>query len=97
MLFAEKSRTNNPTTVPVRANIELHIKRLKRKVLALDGDLRQIATLGGVSQFNRDSGAMRGGRTVWDARVRVRASNAAAAPDSRQMWQTSKLDTGALH
>ena len=35
---------------------------------------RQIATLVGVAPFNRDSGTMRGKRTVWGGRARVRAS-----------------------
>ena len=35
---------------------------------------RQIAALVGVAPFNRDSGTMRGRRTVWGGRARVRAS-----------------------
>ena len=35
---------------------------------------RQIAALVGVAPFNRDSGTMRGKRTVWGGRARVRAS-----------------------
>ena len=35
---------------------------------------RQIAALVGVAPFNRDSGTMRGMRTVWGGRARVRAS-----------------------
>ena len=34
---------------------------------------RQVAALVGVAPFNRDSGAMRGKRTVWGGRARVRA------------------------
>ena len=34
---------------------------------------RQVAALVGVASFNRDSGAMRGKRTVWGGRARVRA------------------------
>ena len=37
-------------------------------------DRRQIAALVGVAPFNRDSGTLRGKRTVWDGRARVRAS-----------------------
>ena len=37
-------------------------------------DRRQIAALVGVAPFNRDSGALRGKRTVWGGRARVRAS-----------------------
>ena len=37
-------------------------------------DRRQIAALVGVAPFNRDSGALRGKRTVWGGRARVRAT-----------------------
>ena len=37
-------------------------------------DRRQIAALVGVAPFNRDSGALRGKRTVWGGRSRVRAA-----------------------
>ena len=37
-------------------------------------DRRQIAALMGVAPFNRDSGALRGKRTVWGGRARVRTS-----------------------
>ena len=37
-------------------------------------DRRQIAALVGVAPFNRDSGALRGRRTVWGGRARVRAT-----------------------
>ena len=37
-------------------------------------DSRQVAALVGVAPFNRDSGTMRGKRTVWGGRARVRAS-----------------------
>ena len=37
-------------------------------------DRRQVAALVGVAPFNRDSGAMRGKRTVWGGRARVRAA-----------------------
>ena len=37
-------------------------------------DRRQIAALVGVAPFNRDSGTLRGRRTVWGGRARVRAS-----------------------
>ena len=36
-------------------------------------DRREIAALAGVAPFNRDSGALRGKRTVWGGRSRVRA------------------------
>ena len=36
-------------------------------------DRRQIAALVGVAPFNRDSGTLRGRRTVWGGRARVRA------------------------
>ena len=36
-------------------------------------DRRQIAALVGVAPFNRDSGTIRGKRTVWGGRARVRA------------------------
>ena len=36
-------------------------------------DRRQVAALVGVAPFNRDSGTLRGRRTVWDGRARVRA------------------------
>ena len=36
-------------------------------------DRRQIAALVGVAPFNRDSGTLRGKRTVWGVRGRVRA------------------------
>ena len=36
-------------------------------------DRRQIASLVGVAPFNRDSGTLRGKRTVWGGRARVRA------------------------
>ena len=35
---------------------------------------RQIAALVGVAPFNRDSGALRGKRTVWGGRARIRAA-----------------------
>ena len=35
---------------------------------------RQIATLVGVAPFNRDSGTLRGKRTVWGGRARVRTA-----------------------
>ena len=35
---------------------------------------RQIAVLVGVAPYNRDSGALRGKRTVWGGRARVRAA-----------------------
>ena len=35
---------------------------------------KQIAALVGVAPFNRDSGTLRGRRTVWGGRARVRAS-----------------------
>ena len=35
---------------------------------------RQIAPLVGLAPFNRDSGTIRGKRTVWGGRARVRAS-----------------------
>lgn len=37
-------------------------------------DRRQIASLVGVAPFNRDSGTLRGRRTVWGGRARVRAT-----------------------
>ena len=37
-------------------------------------DRRQIAALVGVAPFNRDSGTMRGRRTIWGGRARVRAA-----------------------
>ena len=37
-------------------------------------DRKQIAALVGVAPFNRDSGTMRGKRTVWGGRAKVRAS-----------------------
>ena len=37
-------------------------------------DRKQIAALVGVAPINRDSGAMRGKRTVWGGRARVRAA-----------------------
>ena len=37
-------------------------------------DRRQIAALVGVAPFNRDSGSLRGKRTVWGGRARVRAA-----------------------
>ena len=37
-------------------------------------DRRQIATLVGVAPFNRDSGTLRGRRSVWGGRARVRAA-----------------------
>ena len=37
-------------------------------------DRRKIAALVGVAPFNRDSGTMRGRRTVWGGRAKVRAS-----------------------
>ena len=37
-------------------------------------DRKQIATLVGVAPINRDSGIMRGRRTVWGGRSRVRAA-----------------------
>ena len=37
-------------------------------------DRRQIAALVGVAPFNRDSGTLRGRRTVWGGRARVRAA-----------------------
>ena len=37
-------------------------------------DRRQVAALVGVAPFNRDSGTLRGKRTVWDGRSRVRAA-----------------------
>ena len=35
---------------------------------------RQIAALAGVAPFNRDSGSMRGKRTVWGGRAHIRAA-----------------------
>ena len=37
-------------------------------------DRRQIAALLGVAPFNRDSGTLRGKRTVWGGRARVRST-----------------------
>ena len=37
-------------------------------------DRRQVAALVGVAPFNRDSGTLRGKRTVWGGRARVRAA-----------------------
>ena len=37
-------------------------------------DRKQIAALAGVAPINRDSGIMRGKRTVWGGRARVRAA-----------------------
>ncbi len=37
-------------------------------------DRREIAALVGVAPFNRDSGTLRGKRTVWGGRARVRAA-----------------------
>ena len=37
-------------------------------------DRRQIAALLGVAPFNRDSGTLRGKRTVWGGRAQVRAA-----------------------
>ena len=37
-------------------------------------DRRQIASLVGVASFNRDSGTLRGKRTIWGGRARVRAA-----------------------
>ena len=37
-------------------------------------DRKQIAALVGVASINRDSGIMRGKRTVWGGRARVRAA-----------------------
>ena len=37
-------------------------------------DRRQVAALVGVAPFNRDSGTLRGKRTVWGGRARVRAT-----------------------
>ena len=37
-------------------------------------DRRQVAALVGVAPFNRDSGTLRGKRTVWGGRVRVRSA-----------------------
>ena len=37
-------------------------------------DRRQIAALVGVAPFNRDSGTLRGKRTVWGGRARIRAA-----------------------
>ena len=37
-------------------------------------DRRQVAALVGVARFNRDSGTLRGKRTVWGGRARVRAA-----------------------
>ena len=37
-------------------------------------DRREIAALVGVAPFNRDSGTLRGTRTVWGGRARVRAA-----------------------
>ena len=42
-------------------------------------DRRQIAALVGVAPFNRDSGTLRGKRTVWGGRARVRATGALVA------------------
>ena len=37
-------------------------------------DRRQVASLAGMAPFNRDSGTLRGKRTVWDGRSRVRVA-----------------------
>ena len=37
-------------------------------------DRKQVAALAGVAPFNRDSGILRGKRTVWGGRSRVRAA-----------------------
>ena len=37
-------------------------------------DRRQVAALVGVAPYNRDSGTLRGKRTVWGGRARVRAA-----------------------
>lgn len=41
---------------------------------------KQIAALVGVAPFNRDSGTLRGRRTVWGGRARVRAALYMGAP-----------------
>ena len=60
-------------TVPgVGEQVSLNLLAYLPELGALDR--RQISALVGVAPFNRDSGALRGKRTVWGGRARVRAA-----------------------
>ena len=60
-------------TVPgVREQVSLTLLAYLPELGTLDR--RQIAALVGVAPFNRDSGTLRGKRTVWGGRARVRAT-----------------------
>ena len=115
MITAEKNRLAACTVPLVRADIEEHIKFLKRRLKDSDDELyssikksplwrvkeqilrsapgigrvttcaliaqvpelgqlgsRQISALVGVAPFNRDSGTLRGKRTIWGGRAAVR-------------------------
>ena len=59
-------------TVPgVGEQVSLNLLAYLPELGALDR--RQIAALVGVAPFNRDSGTLRGKRTVWGGRARIRA------------------------
>ena len=59
-------------TVPgVGEQVSLNLLAYLPELGALDR--RQIAALVGVAPFNRDSGTLRGRRTVWGGRARIRA------------------------
>ena len=87
MLVAERNCLSS-AAMAVRPRIEAHI--LLRRVPGIGDQIsltflaylpelgtlnrRQIAALVGVAPFNRDSGTLRGKRTVWGGRARVRTA-----------------------
>ena len=72
VLFGER-RTNLLRTVPgVGEQLSLTLLAYLPELGTLDR--RQIAALVGVAPFNRDSGTLRGKRTVWGGRARVRGA-----------------------
>ena len=87
MLVSEKNRLSSAAAAAVRPRIKDDLLRtvpgvgeqLSLTLLAYLPELgtldrRQIAALVGVAPFNRDSGTLRGKRTVWGGRARVRAT-----------------------
>ena len=72
MLVSEKNRLSAATVPGVGEDISLTLLAYLPEMGTLDR--RQIAALVGVAPYNRDSGTLRGKRTVWGGRVRVCAA-----------------------
>ncbi len=86
MLTAEKNRLTLASR-RIRPQLQAHIEWLHKQIAQFDEDLRQlirasplwrltrrqIAALVGVAPLNRDSGTLRGRRSIWGGRAQVRA------------------------